>query len=253
MNIRNLMKNIEAEAQGKTSEIGLQSRRVWMQNMGLVTATGAVLWACGDDDNKATASCNTELTLDQKKTDAEIVKVALALEYEAIELYKGAAGISAIWTEAAHAFAPTFLAVAGEFLKHHQAHAKSLEGVLTALADTGVTAPAKPGAEVFDPYGGAAAVTALTGLEGLKVILQVAAERELNAANIYFAKSQAKGGFNSRELADASGGLAFDETMHAGVLNAAALAIGVTGITAANIAPAGSNKASPFSSVRSAT
>lgn len=252
MSSKEIIKDIEKEASGKESSIGLQSRRIWMQNMGLISATGAILWACGSKDDKATAGgCTETLTAEQDKADASIIAVALGLEYEAIALYEGAAGITAIWTATAHAFAPTFLAVAAEFLSHHKAHAASLEAALAGYTSTGVTAPAKPGSEVFNPYGGAAAVTALTGLVGLQTILQVAAEREINAANTYFAKSQATGGFNKRALADVSGGLAYDESAHAGVLNAAALAIGVTGITAANIAPAGSTKASPFASIRS--
>jgi rubrerythrin len=255
MKTKDIIKDLEQEAMGRDSKIGVQSRRVWMQNLGLIGASSAILWACGDssdDDATAEEKC-AELTAEQKKADAQVLAVALGLEYEAIELYTGAAGITDIWKDTSHAFGPTFLAIAGQFLNHHKAHATALEGLLAKMSDTGVTAPAKPGAEVFDPYGGATAVTSLTGLAGLQTILQVAAERETNAANTYFAKSQMTGGFNDRTLADASGGLAYDEASHAGVLNAAALAIGVTTVIASNIAPAGGTKVSPFKDVRKVT
>ena len=190
------------------------------------------------------------LTAAQIEADAEVLAVALGLEYEAIALYEGAAGIDAIWSATgAHPNAPTFLAVAGEFMAHHKLHATDLEDALKSIGHEDKI-PAKPGDEIFVPYGGKDAVQALTGLDGLKTILQVAAERETNAGNVYFAKSQLAGGFNSRALADVSGGLAFDEIAHAGVLNAAALSIGVTAVTAANIAPYGAPKATPFTDIR---
>ena len=55
MNNKEIIKDIVKEAEGRESIIGQQSRRVWLQNLGLITASATVLWACGDSDDKAIA------------------------------------------------------------------------------------------------------------------------------------------------------------------------------------------------------
>src|SRR5688500_18805272 len=101
---------------GKERQAADLSRRVWVQNLGVVSATGAVRWACGGgDDDKASADGPTE----DPAADAAIVKVALDLEDEAIALYTAAAGLP-IWTAATDpaqkALDQAVLAIAASFL-----------------------------------------------------------------------------------------------------------------------------------------
>ncbi len=220
--------------EGKESNVEKMSRRVWTKNFAAVSATSAVLWACGGkDDDKAVAG--SEYTTEMKKKDAETMNVALNLEHEAIALYTAAAGL-AVWGTDASALAPTFLEVAKTFLAHHTAHKDALIAQIDAIkADTGISAVASKGDEYLTPYPG---IATLTGPTGLLTVLQVAAEREMNAANAYYSVIPA---FNNRDLMQTLGGLSADEAAHYGVLNAAALAHGALSgqtnseLTAANL------------------
>src|SRR4051794_5975266 len=91
-----------AMEKGRETEYERQSRRVWLQNFSAIAASGAVLWACGNEgEDKAKAKPKSmsmgagDGALDYKG-DADIVKVAMGLEYEAIALYTAAAGLD-IW------------------------------------------------------------------------------------------------------------------------------------------------------------
>jgi rubrerythrin len=213
---------------GKEPEVALHSRRVWLQNFAAVTATSAVVWSCGkSDDDKATAGTGDYSAAD-KKSDATTMNVALGLEHEAIALYTAAAGLP-VWGTDVNALAPTFLDVAKEFLKHHTAHREALIAQINLIkADSGVDpVAAKDATEYLKPY---PTIASQTGLEGLITVLQVAAEREMYAANAYYSVIAT---FKNMKLMQTLGGLSSDESGHFGVLNAAAFAVAaLTGKTA---------------------
>jgi rubrerythrin len=115
--------------------------------------------------------------------------------------------------------APTFLEVAKTFLAHHTAHKNALIAQIEAIkAETNVAPVESKGDAYLTPYPG---IASLAGASGLLTVLQVAAEREMNAANAYYGVIPA---FNNRDLMQTLGGLSADEAAHYGVLNAAALA-----------------------------
>jgi rubrerythrin len=205
---------------GKESKVEKLSRRVWAQNLALISASSAVAWACGSSsDDKAVAA--VPYSAEDQKADADTMNVALALENEAIAIYTAAAGLP-VWDTAASALAPTFLEVAKVFLGHHTAHKAALEAQINEIkAVTGVEpAAAKTSAEYLAPY---PTIATLSGASGLLTVLQVAAEREMNAANAYFTVIKS---FKNVDLMQTLGGLSADESGHYGVLNAAALAHG---------------------------
>jgi rubrerythrin len=203
---------------GKETNVEKMSRRVWTKNFAAVSATSAVLWACGGkDDDKAVAA--NEYTLEMKIKDATTINIAIDLEHEAIALYTAAADITGVWAESASLLAPTFLDVAKEFLAHHTVHLGALKTQIEKLEpETGIAAAASKGDEYLAAYPD---IAALTGASGLLTVLQVAAEREMNAANAYYGVIAA---FNNRDLMQTLGGLSADEAAHYGVLNAAAFA-----------------------------
>ncbi len=213
-------------ANGKETSVQAHSRRVWLQNFAAISASGAVLWACGSNDDKATGTADcTTLSVDDKKADVALLNTALGLEYEAISIYTQAAGVAAVWTAAANALAPTFLEIAKVFLTHHQSHAATLKGAIESMqADTSVApAAADTDANYIAHYPG---IGGLTGAAGLLVVLQAAAEREMNAANVY---ASVIATFKSRDLAAVSGGHSADEAAHYGVLNAACFVLDAAG------------------------
>jgi hypothetical protein len=222
---------LDKVAAGKETSFERQSRRVWLQNFALASATGAVMWACGNDDDDANAGCSTELSKDDKIADAKILNVALDLEYEAIGLYTAAAGLP-VWTAAVNALAPSLLAVAKEFLAHHTAHAATLKSAIDGLqAVTGVAATtAKTEADYLKWYD-------LTGIGAnagsLVAVLQLAAEREMNAANVYHS---VVGSFKDKTYIPIDAGLAVEEAAHYGVLNAAAFALNALTDNSATVA-----------------
>src|SRR5688500_844870 len=106
---------------GRETDVERQSRRVWTQNFFAVSASSAVLWACGGSDDDKAKGDEVEYSLEDKKADAATMNVALDLEHEAIALYTAAAGLG-VWGTDASPLAPTFLEVAKTFLAHHTAH-----------------------------------------------------------------------------------------------------------------------------------
>src|SRR5262245_3450046 len=96
-----------AMEKGRETELERQSRRVWLQNFGTIAASSAVLWACGNEGEDKAKASKRGMTAEgesgdaadpmaEAKADAEIVKVAMGLEQEAIALYTAAAGLD-IW------------------------------------------------------------------------------------------------------------------------------------------------------------
>lgn len=203
---------------GKESHVEKLSRRVWAQNFALISASSAVAWACGGSSGDKAVAAAPYSAADQK-SDADTMNIALGLENEAIAIYTAAAGLP-VWDSAASALAPTFLEVAKVFLGHHTAHKAALETQINALKTvTGVEpVAAKTATEYLSPY---PTIGSLSGAEGLLVVLQVAAEREMNAANAYFSVIKS---FKNVDLMQTLGGLSADESGHYGVLNAAAFA-----------------------------
>ncbi|RZA27375.1 MAG: hypothetical protein EOP10_00320 [Proteobacteria bacterium] len=221
--------------EGRETPVETHSRRIWLQNFGLISASAAVAWACGgdDDDNKAIAQ--TSLTPAQQAADAAVYNVALGLEHEAIALYSAAAGLS-IWDSTISPLAPAFKEIALSFVAHHTAHRTAITAAINASKAVHAVEPvaAKTTAEYLAPYPNLAAAT---GAAGLLRVLQLAAEREMNAANTYHSVLLS---FNDKDAVQTLGGLSSDESAHYGVLNAAAFAFGAlssqsTDITAANI------------------
>jgi hypothetical protein len=227
---------LDKVAVGKETSFERQSRRVWLQNFALASATGAVMWACGKDDDDANAACSTTLSKDDKIADAKILNVALELEHEAIALYTAAAGFSGgakdMWASSVSALAPSLLAVAKEFAAHHTAHAATLKGAIDGLQS--VTGVAAVTAKTADDYLKWYDLSGIVGdLPSLIIILQLAAEREMNAANVYHS---VVGSFKDKTYIPIDAGLAVDEAAHYGVLNAAAFALGALSSTSTTVA-----------------
>ena len=234
----NLQSLVDQVQEGKETSVEAGSRRVWLQNFGLITASAAVAWACGSSsDNKAVAA-STTLTTAQLVADANTYNAALALEHEAIAIYTAAAGLGdAIWASSVSALAPSLLAVAKEFLGHHIAHRDAIVARINTNKATTAVTPVETiaGTTYTDHYPG---IVSLSGTTGLLAVLQVAAEREMNAANAYHGILAS---FNDRDAIQFMGGTSADEAAHYGVLNAAAFAFAfltsqtTAGITAANM------------------
>ncbi len=207
----------DAVMNNKESKVETISRRIWLQNFAAVSATAGVVWACGSNDDKATAVAAT-YTTEQKRSDAATMNIALGLEHEAIALYTAAAGLG-VWGTDASALAPTLKEVALKFAEHHVTHRNTLISAIESIKAETAVEPVAAGAaaDYLTPYPG---IAGLSGPSGLLLVLQVAAEREMNAANAYY--SVIPKVYNS-ELIQALGGLSADESAHYGVLNAAAL------------------------------
>ncbi|MES2743945.1 MAG: ferritin-like domain-containing protein, partial [Bdellovibrionota bacterium] len=202
--------------EGRETPVETHSRRVWLQNFGLISASAAVAWACGgdDDDNKAIAQ--TSLTPAQQVSDAGVYNVALGLEHEAITLYDEAIKLTAIWDAAITPLAPAFKSIAESFKAHHTTHRNAIIAAINANKTVHAVEPvaAKTAAEYLTPYPN---FTTATGASGLLRVLQLAAEREMNAANTYHSVLLS---FNDKTAIQTLGGLSSDESAHYGVLNA---------------------------------
>ncbi|MBC7659051.1 MAG: ferritin-like domain-containing protein [Chitinophagaceae bacterium] len=203
----------------KESKVEGLSRRIWAQNFALITASAGVAWACGSSKGGSDAVAATTYALADQKSDAATMNIALGLELEAIAIYTAAAGLN-VWDTSASGLAPTFLAVAKVFLGHHTAHRDALTAQINLLSAATAITPvtAKTTTEYLAPYPG---IATLSGADGLLTVLQVAAEREMNAANAYFSVIKS---FKNVDLMQTLGGLSADESGHYGVLNAAAFA-----------------------------
>jgi len=215
--------NIE---RNKQTEIETLSRRVWMKNLAVVSATGAVVWACGKDDAKSDDAPAAKINY---KADADLLNAALALEHEAISIYTQAATLPAM--KAADAAA--VLAIATAFAGHHVEHRDTLIATIKDLKTKDATVADPVAAKTDAEYVSAATATALSN--DLKGILRVAAIKEGGAAEAYLGLISS---FTDTKLAQVSGMLGGDEAGHFGVLRAALLVvIKDTTVTTANVIP----------------
>lgn len=218
---------LNLDRKGENIEQAVQTRRVWMQNLALVSATGGVLWACGGskDDDKATAD---EAKEDQV-ADGKLLNAALALEHEAISLYTQAAGLEFMKAEDAAAV----LAIATTFLGHHKEHKSALEAAIADLKTKNAAVEAAVAAKTDADYLPAADAAKLTDV---KQVLRLAALKESAAAQAYLGLISS---FTIKTLAQTSGMLGGDEAGHFGVLRAALLVVAKdTEITTSNVIPA---------------
>jgi len=126
--------------------------------------------------------------------DVQILNVALGLEHEAISAYSIAAGSGLV--------SKAVLPVAVQFQGHHKEHRDALIATIRKMGGTPVAA--KPDAEV------AKALNA-GSLKNQTDVLRLAQRLERGAANAYLGVIPA---FGDRTLAQISGRLATDETMH---------------------------------------
>ncbi len=215
---------LRLDRKGENVEEAVQSRRVWMQNFALVSATGGVLWACGskDKDDDATAETASE----DPVADGKLLNAALALEHEAISLYTQAAGLPFMAGTSA-------LAIAGAFLEHHKEHRTALESTIASMKTKNAAVEAAVATKANGDYLSAELAAKLTDV---KQVLRLAALKESGAAQAYLGLISS---FTSKTLAQTSGMLGGDEAGHYGVLRAALLVVaGDTLITTANVIPA---------------
>ncbi len=218
---------LRVDRKGENVVEAVQSRRVWMQNLALVSATGGVLWACGskDKDDDATADTASE----DPVADGKLLNAALALEHEAISLYTQAAGLAFMKT----ADAAAVLAIAGTFLAHHKEHKAALESTIASMKAKDAAVEAAVATKADGDYLSAELAAKLTDV---KQVLRLAALKESGAAQAYLGLISS---FTSKALAQTSGMLGGDEAGHFGVLRAALLVVvSDTAITTANVIPA---------------
>ncbi len=199
----------------RETEFERLSRRVWLQNAGLITAASSVVWACGSDDDKAGADEKPTTAAENPVADGDLINIALGLEHEAIALYTAASKLT-IWTTK-----EAVLAIAGSFLDHHKAHRDTLVGALTDLRAKDAKVAAAAAASSDDTYVDAA-VKAGAKLDSVKGVLRLASQKEAAAAKAYISVIKQ---FTSKALAEYSGLHAGDEAAHYGALRAALFVI----------------------------
>jgi rubrerythrin len=223
---------------GNQPEVAEQSRRQWLRQVGLFSASGLILAACGTDkdDKKATttpasnvAAGNQTGTKIDLVNDGAILNVALGLEHRAIAIYTAAAGLEFMKADALK----PIVAVATSFLKHHQQHRDDLIVAINGLRAKNTAVAAAVVSQPAESYINPIAKDLTTPL----AVLQVAAKEEAGAANAYIG---AIASFTDPNFAKISGMLGGDEASHFGVLRAVMLL--VTGvqdpsITTANVIP----------------
>ena len=173
------------------------SRRGFLRGAGQsVLSASAVALIVGCESmaaNRQTAS--------NPQGDVEILNLALGLEWEAIGAYQIGAESGLL--------EPSVLAVAVQFQGHHKAHADALAGAIMKFGGT----PVEPKSQ--SDYARDLDVASITS--GTDV-LRLAARLEKGAANAYLGVIPA---FSEPDLAQVSGRLAADETMHWTVLASA--------------------------------
>ncbi len=210
----------------KMPEAGIMTRRIWMQNLALVSTTGAVMWACGSskkDDAKATTAT------DDPVADGALLNIALGLEHEAISIYTQAAGLEIMKAAGAKAVLDT----AVTFVGHHTEHRNALQAKIAAMKAANDKVAAAVAAKTDAEYLPAATAATLTSV---KEVVRVAALKESAAAQAYLGIISK---FTSAELAQTSGMLGGDEAAHYGVLRAVLFALlSDANVTAANVVAA---------------
>ena len=231
-------RNLEALAEtvkfGQVSELEAQSRRVWIQNLGLISASAAVLWNCSSKDEAEAVPVGFDAA-----TDAKNYALALALENDAISTYMAAATLPNIATASAANLNGAVLAIAGGFLAHHQAHAAKLvaaiEALRTSYPDAGITAAAAIATTAVSVPDALVALL-VDSTYGIVNTLRLAAAKELAAAQAYVSLIPK---FTDVKNAMLHGAIGADEAGHYGVLRGALLALLVdsrdTSLTATSV------------------
>jgi hypothetical protein len=219
--------------QGREIEMLKSNRRLWLQNMAAVAGTGALMWACGKDDDDADAVTATA----NPKVDGDYLNVALGLEHEAIGIYTVAAGLDPFTKVDSYA---ALLGIAASFLDHHKAHRDALIAALKDLKTQDATVADPVASKTSDEYiaglktsYGDTIVALLSGAStdgykaGVTNILRVAADKEMAASKAYlslvskFTSKLTDGSL----LSDVDGALAVEEAAHYGVLRAGLFAV----------------------------
>ena len=174
-----------------TSNLFVPQRRGLLKGVGMLSA-GAVMMLAGVPSRAQAMDANSE-------SDAHILNVALALEYEAINAYQ-------LGAESGLLQKPV-LALAVRFQSDHKAHRDVLESTIRKLG--GTPAPAL----TLQEY--AKALDAAK-LKSQNDVLDLAARLELGATNAYLGVIPA---FKDTQLAKVAGRVACDETLHWTLLN----------------------------------
>ncbi|HEX4924488.1 MAG TPA: ferritin-like domain-containing protein [Bdellovibrionales bacterium] len=212
---------------GKETDVECQSRRLWLKNAALASASGLFMAACGRGDLRATTDNASTRPANVFVEDAQLLNAALALEHEAIALYSAAATLP--FMQAA-AVAP-ILSIAGTFLQHHISHRDSLIATINGMqvvnpqvADPVVSLPVS---DYVAPVG--------AKLTDVVKVVQLASLKEMEACKAYLSLIKS---FKDPTLARTSGMLGGDEAAHYGALRAALFAVlGDTSVTATTVIP----------------
>jgi hypothetical protein len=169
-------------------------RRQMFRLAGATTLSAAAISILGGCKSMASTPSASE-------NDVQILNVALGLEYEAINAYQLGAQSGLLQKPV--------LDVAVLFQSHHKQHRDALMGAIKQMGGTAVAAKS------MDEY--AKELNAST-LKTQADVLMLAAKLEKGAANAYLGVIPS---FESKDLAQISGRLAADETMHWTVLASA--------------------------------
>ena len=174
-----------------TPNLFVPQRRGLLKGVGMLSA-GAVMMLAGVPSRAQAMDANSE-------SDAHILNVALALEYEAINAYQ-------LGAESGLLQKPV-LALAVRFQSDHKTHRDVLESTIRKLG--GTPAPAL----TLQEY--AKALDAAK-LKSQNDVLDLAARLELGATNAYLGVIPA---FKDSQLAKVAARVACDETLHWTLLN----------------------------------
>ncbi len=174
-------------------------RRVFFGRSGQIALSAtAIGLLAGCSARAASSGAATASAAGSTEADVGILNVALGLEHEAIAAYQ-------VGAESGLLSQPV-LDAAVLFQGHHKAHRDTLTGIINQMGGTPV--PAASNADY------AAALNA-GSLQTETDVLRLALELEEGAANAYLGVIPS---FSDPDLAQASGRLAADETMHWTVL-----------------------------------
>lgn len=209
---------VNAVEKHRDVEAARLTRRIWVQNLGLVSASSAVLWACGTAKDDGKAEVGTGVSTEDPVADGNVLNSAIALEHEAISLYTQAAKLP-VWAADAK-YGQALLTIAGSFLEHHKQHLDVLQRAIKALKEKNAkvtdAATAKADAEYL------ADAQKDFKLDTVTSVLQLAAKKEATAAKAYAGAIQS---LTIRAYAYQSGLHSGDEAAHYGTLRAALFAL----------------------------
>jgi rubrerythrin len=168
-----------------------------MGGAGAVSAFGVLLAACGDDDNKDTAStpAATSTSADDMKGDLHILNYALTLEYLEAEFYKQVIDSGIVKD-------PKVGSIAKQFGETEQAHVEALIATVKKLGGTPATKPKTKFQPTLD--------------KGLMAVLETAADVENLGAAAYLG---AAGAIKNRDVLAAALSIHSVEARHAAALN----------------------------------